>query len=151
METVENNWKLLKIVENGQKRFGVWGGRQQKPPYSEKLADGKRPLEKLHPMAQTDKQTDGHRDSKTESVVLLKCNYLAPILGGFLKMHLFLLLLQKILPCWQNCVPIPNFSDQNLAIQKIYPPYLKGVQVKTTQKWCFPSLSQLEFGSEWQS
>ena len=96
---------MLKTVKNG---LGFGGGRQQKPPYSEKLADGKIPLEKLHPMAQTDKQTDGHRDSKTESVVSLKCNYLAPILGGFLK----------------NCVAIPNFSDQNLAIQKIYPPYL---------------------------
>ena len=87
-------------------------------------------------MAQTDKQTDGHRDSKTESVVLLKCNYLAPILGGFLKMHLFLLLLQKILPCWQNCVPTPNFSDQK-AIQKNVPPLFEGGSSQNNAKIVF--------------
>ena len=47
-------------------------------------------------------------------------------------------------------VPMPNFSDHNLAIEKNYPPNLKGIQVQTTWKWCFLSPSLFEFGSEGQ-
>ena len=60
----------------------------------------------------------------------------APILGGFLKKH-FDFYDRKYL-------------DNNLAIEKSYRPNLKRIQVKTTQKLCLLSMSQLEFGSEWQ-
>ena len=52
----------------------------------------------------------------------------------------FLLFLQKILQCWQKCVPIPNFSDHNLAIKKGHPPNLKGVQVKNAKIVFFESV-----------
>ena len=55
-------------------------------------------------------------------------------------MHLFLLLWQKILPCWKIFVPIPNFSDHNLAIEKGHPPNLKGVQVKNAKMVFFESV-----------
>ena len=35
-----------------------------------------------------------------------------------------------------------------IAIEKSYTPNLKGCQAKTTHKWCFPSLSRIEFDSE---
>ena len=65
-------------------------------------------------------------------------------------MHLTFTFKTEILQCWQKFVPIPNFSDHNLAIVNIYHPNVKGVEVKTMQKWCFMIVSQLEFGCEWQ-
>ena len=39
-----------------------------------------------------------------------------------------------------KCVPIPNFSDHNLAIEKGHPPNLKGVQVKNAKMVFFESV-----------
>ena len=65
-------------------------------------------------------------------------------------MYLILFTFDKILQYWQIFVPIHHVVDKNLAIEKSYRPNLKRIQVKTTQKLCLLSMSQLEFGSEWQ-
>ena len=45
---------------------------------------------------------------------------------------------------------IPCFLDQKISIKKSFPLTFMGCQDKITQKWCFPSLSWIEFCSEWQ-
>ena len=47
-------------------------------------------------------------------------------------------------------MPNHQFVEQNLAIEKSFPPNLKGCQAKKIRKWYFLSQFRIEFGSEWQ-